>query len=556
MATDIRYILVDHKNHPIGEPSKVSCLDTDPVDGLKEKVKEKEQLELPTSRFDVWRCTNRELKLDGEDAVAHIQEAFSKEQVEYLEVQRTIAGLQFKEEEILIIRLSGSVAESQAKRKRDEVDDIEDPAIKRLRTETAQSPLTLALPKVYHGFDTIPIDLLCETFGRFKDRCCAPPSQKAFVFLGELAHVACAWYPSDAERAEALRTVLEKHTGFVFHTETTGCTKYIPDGNTGVDVMAAVTMEVKEDGPALDQTIACYAKFLKQAYDTYGRYEAAFPSILLPQRGSTIGFYGAMWDGRMRVEPLTPIFDLSAHYLDAYARRAIASSLDAFMETVPILQAHYANLKARVEQNSCPPPPRLFEARGYPYLTSYQINGKETLVTFETRLDDKNLVFFVSDGSAEYVVKFTQRYSEKAHRYLASIGAAPKLWQCKELPGGWIAVLMDKSNYTSYSGMSLSNERRERVRHKVTEVVQMLHAHGFVHGDIRDVNLLVDKESLASEGGVKVHFLDFDSAGPIGEARYPYDVNMVSMKRPAGVEGGGIITKQLDLETISYLDGL
>ena len=49
MATDIRYILVDHKNHPIGEPSKVSCLDTDPVDGLKDKVKEKEQLELPTN---------------------------------------------------------------------------------------------------------------------------------------------------------------------------------------------------------------------------------------------------------------------------------------------------------------------------------------------------------------------------------------------------------------------------------------------------------------------------------------------------------------------------
>ena len=37
------------------------------------------------------------------------------------------------------------------------------------------------------------------------------------------------------------------------------------------------------------------------------------------------------------------------------------------------------------------------------------------------------------------------------------------------------------------------------MRSKVEEVVSGLHAEGFVHGDIRDANLLIDRESLGKE---------------------------------------------------------
>jgi len=69
----------------------------------------------------------------------------------------------------------------------------------------------------------------------------------------------------------------------------------------------------------------------------------------------------------------------------------------------------------------------------------------------------------------------------------------------------------------SISG-TLSPEEKQKVRSKVEEVVSGLHAEGFVHGNIRDANLLIDRESLAKE--VKVHFIGFDWAGPVETTTY------------------------------------
>jgi len=68
---------------------------------------------------------------------------------------------------------------------------------------------------------------------------------------------------------------------------------------------------------------------------------------------SHIGFYGAIWDGkRVRVEPLTPLFDLSTHRMERDDRYAIASSLDALTLAACDLQAHYRALDtdARAER--------------------------------------------------------------------------------------------------------------------------------------------------------------------------------------------------------------
>jgi hypothetical protein len=54
-----------------------------------------------------------------------------------------------------------------------------------------------------------------------------------------------------------------------------------------------------------------------------------------------------------------------------------------------------------------------------------------------------------------------------------------------------------------------SSEQEEEVRNFVTG----LHQRGFVHGDLRDVNIL-------SDGG-RFLIVDFDWGGKIGEAQYP-----------------------------------
>ncbi|KZT02334.1 uncharacterized protein LAESUDRAFT_622760, partial [Laetiporus sulphureus 93-53] len=133
--------------------------------------------------------------------------------------------------------------------------------------------------------------------------------------------------------------------------------------------------------------------------------------------------------------------------------------------------------------------------------------------------------------SRECLVKSTWQYSEAAHDYLASRGWAPTLRQCIRISADWIAVIMDRSKYQPLYGLSLSKADQEKVRCKVKSIVRMLHEGGFVHGDIRDTNLLIDPESLASDD-VMVHLIDFDWAGRIGEAKHPVGVNRKTVKRP------------------------
>ncbi|KAK7020654.1 hypothetical protein VNI00_017692 [Paramarasmius palmivorus] len=105
MATsNIWYLLVDRKNQPLRPPSSVSRLGIEYVVDLKEKVKEKEQLDRPASELEVWRCQNQEMRFVREDVRAHVQEVFFKDQVEYLGEQSEIAELQLKQE-ILLVRV-------------------------------------------------------------------------------------------------------------------------------------------------------------------------------------------------------------------------------------------------------------------------------------------------------------------------------------------------------------------------------------------------------------------------------------------------------------------
>jgi RIO-like serine/threonine protein kinase len=113
-------------------------------------------------------------------------------------------------------------------------------------------------------------------------------------------------------------------------------------------------------------------------------------------------------------------------------------------------------------------------------------------------------------------------------------------------------VVMQRSKLRVLYGYSLTAKQQEKMRRRVENVVRALHQEGFVHGDIRDTNILVDPETLGSDD-VAIHIVDLDWAGQIGEARYPLGINTTTVKRPAGVRSGELITPQHDLDMISYL---
>jgi tRNA A-37 threonylcarbamoyl transferase component Bud32 len=339
---------------------------------------------------------------------------------------------------------------------------------------------------------------------------------------------------------------------------------------------AAIRACKNESGDALNKAAAYYGHFLGRVMDSPGLYRnqnTRFPCILMVDQGESIhlssvhiqiitvyagpifGFYGAIWDGQIRVEALVT-FDLTTRHLNEKGRFAIASGLDAFKEAVDDIQAHYAGMQAE----AAPPPHNsdVATSRKFPYLTSFEINGQQLACVYRSRLaTEVNLIFSVTSAQVpgKYVVKFTRQYSVEAHEWLASCNLAPQLRQRKNILGGWIIIFMDYSRYTLLSDLNLLKEQQEKVQLKVTMVLKKFHDQGFVHGDVRKNNILVDRDSLSSRDAddVRIHFVDFDWAGKVGEAKYPFNINTKTVKRPDGVEGGVLITREHDEIMARYM---
>jgi serine/threonine protein kinase len=260
----------------------------------------------------------------------------------------------------------------------------------------------------------------------------------------------------------------------------------------------------------------------------------------------------------VRVEPLALGLDLATHLKERNTRHTMASCFDAFVLAIENIQAHYGSIEAEANQahpQYDPHVPHIQKTRGYPFLTSYNDGGQETRFTYDRRLEEDKLVFSATvdqPGSGKCIVKFTCQYSEAAHNYLASRDLAPMIRKCVRISADWTAIVMDKSTYRVLYGLQLSEAQRTKVKCKVKSIVETLHEGGFVHGDIRDANLLIDEASLTSND-VAVHLIDFDWAGCTGEAKYPMGTNCKTVRRPAGVKGGEVVTEQHDVEMVSYL---
>jgi hypothetical protein len=122
--------------------------------------------------------------------------------------------------------------------------------------------------------------------------------------------------------------------------------------------------------------------------------------------------------------------------------------------------------------------------------------------SYEERIDKEKLVFYANTNQSvhsKFIIKFTRRYSPEAHCYLACREWAPRLRHCSPLPGmdrdfhGYLKL----PRYTPLYGMTLSDNEKAKVRLKARKIVEKLRAGGFVHGDVRDTNILIDRKSLA-----------------------------------------------------------
>ena len=259
--------------------------------------------------------------------------------------------------------MTTAIAPRGNKRKREE-ENTPPPQIKLLKKEIGMAaPSSLAPSREFKKIagsehiigcnrpfesDTLPLVLLHEAFGIFENRCETAPSERALTCLMELAPVACEWHDDGHKRWLEIQTVLEPGLGLRFHTEKIVDTELTTVGNLVVTIMPAAIRACKNDTrDSLDRVTLCYGHFLDKAMEhplLFHNFDTRFPCILMVDMGMSTfvlavhlfmnyadsfwGFYGAAWDGRrVRVEPLTPLFNLSTHWKERKARNAIASSL-------------------------------------------------------------------------------------------------------------------------------------------------------------------------------------------------------------------------------------
>ncbi|KAF8349607.1 hypothetical protein F5887DRAFT_1279875 [Amanita rubescens] len=555
-------LIVDLDQKPVSNIISVTIFPGTDVLNVMEMVLAISGIEIGVTELSVWRCLGLKLQGKEEDGQAfkarvHIFDLSNNQHAARLFEASNVLELEVPPDEILLVQLPHI---RKDKRKHDENDDPPS-EVKRLRMKIADAPSVLANASQFKkiaGPDhviafnrpfepfTIPLVLLHEAFAIFKDRCEKAPSARALVCLSELVPVACKWHDHELTRRTEIQSILEQHMGLRFCEQKVPGTEFVTGGNLAFIVIPAALRECKnEHGDALNnQALLYYANFLSKALNhprRFYNFNTCFPSILMIDMGSYLGFYGAVWDGkRVRVEPLTPLLDLSTHWREAKARCAMAAAFDALPAAVDSIEAHYNSIEAEARVNPTPPQvydPDLQKARGYPFLTSYGDNGQEINFMYNERLHDEKLVFCAAivnqPDSDEFLIKFTSRGRVR-------------------ISADWIAVIMDKSKHRVLYGLNLSDADKEKVRHKVTSMMRTLHQAGFVHGDIRESNILIDVESLTSDD-VMIHLIDFDWAGPIGEAKYPADVNKITVRRPDGVKGGGPITEQHDIDMISFL---
>jgi serine/threonine protein kinase len=140
------------------------------------------------------------------------------------------------------------------------------------------------------------------------------------------------------------------------------------------------------------------------------------------------------------------------------------------------------------------------------------------------------------------LLKFSRQYSKDLHQFCTSIKHAPELLGFEMLPGGWFGVAMEylPSAERILESKNLANHG-EKWLEDIDNVVTAFHAQGYVHGDLRPPNFIVDGETLL--------LVDFDWGGMEMEATFP-QARLHPILRKSRLEMK--ITKECDRRVMEY----
>jgi len=222
----------------------------------------------------------------------------------------------------------------------------------------------------------------------------------------------------------------------------------------------------------------------------------------------------------------------------------LARAFGAFRLAVEKLCTHYQNLNSS-KLHDLQTRERALRVI-FPYPDSYETEDGKIKFTYDSRFNDGKLMFLATTARGiKVLVKFTRRYSKEAHQLCAKAGVAPSLLGFQSLQAGWYMAVMEYLDPQTYRVLGPEDgSNHASLIAEIRHVVQVLHNGGFVHGDIRDVNMMTRRQWRTD--AQNVFLLDFDWAGRKDATIYPPNLNRETVKRHEGAKDGAVITQEHD----------
>jgi len=533
-------ILINTNNIPLGEPRAVNVGHKDNIKHLTEDIKGvyEELADVKPTDMEVWRCQTMTLcgahpdRMD--DLVRHLRFGINGDSnCEKLGGWIRVVGLQLQEYEPLVVRVK---VEAKRKREDDYLEGAKSSKLARIEASKAndasvyeklQERILDDCPRPDRDIPALP--LLCAGFGEFHD---AVKNSDDDLFetelMNEVDQLADAMCNLDYEKVKQLNA--EVHLRRIFSQAAIQEFSYeVGNGSTTDGYLSAshggplLVIEYKRQITMAEPQLASYflRLALKPVEDIFRQWRQ--PALGLIIRGTYISFHGlVMIDKQVRILPLTPIFPCNDSEL--HNRVPLYAAFGATRHLLTRIKEDAAGF---VESPS-PLPEIPGSSRQYPNICSLQRvssnNGPaEEQLQFQiterlmTGLEGNHLLYLASttDPNPQIILlKFSRQYGRELHQFCASINHAPELLALERLPGGWFGIVMEylPSAKRILESRDLANHG-EKWLEEIDKIVTEFHAQGYVHGDLRPPNFIVNDETLL--------LIDFDWGGRETEATFP-----------------------------------
>ncbi|KAK1928503.1 WD repeat-containing protein 5B [Phytophthora citrophthora] len=362
----------------------------------------------------------------------------------------------------------------------------------------------------------IPVVLLNKTFASFEGNCKAIKiSQNDCEFVRNLCHGLSTPYDNEGAFAQEARQLLTAYllsdnpASTITPATVNGS---VSDGSYCFGETLLLNLECKLQkgdggGDPTMQNVAYYIKKLPRVIDRQ------FPCFLVDICGPFMSVFGIVntSDEDAICEPLVMSFPL-LFFDNEWLMVSLARMCASLKAAVQELTKSCSELSASRQNRAIGLRSTTLERLKFPYKDSAKRNGAD--VTFEYLEVVQRFVFKATHDGNNVIIKFAKRYGREVHEYCSSAGFAPKLLFYESLPNGWVFVVMEQLLLCP-----LRHADGEIVRDQLLKIKNTLKDKSFVHGDLREHNVMWDTSKN------RVVLIDFDWSGRDGVDTYPPFMN-------------------------------